>query len=210
MSKVIEQLRWRYATKKFDADKRLTSQQLELIKQAFDLTATSFGLQPLKLLIVSDKEIKKELVQYSFNQQMVGDCSHLLVFCVEDTIDSAYVKNYFKKVKAARATPDEILNPYREYLIQYVEGMKPDDAREWMTKQAYLAMGNLLTVCAMEKIDACPMEGFDPKGYDRLLGLQKLGLRSVLVMPIGFRAEDDLHSGLKKVRRGVEEVIIEI
>ena len=210
MSKVIEQLRWRYATKKFDADKRLTNKQIEVIKQAFDLTATSFGLQPLKLLIVSDKAIKKELVQYSFNQQMVGDCSHLLIFCIEDTIDSAFVKNYFKQVKATRATPDEILNPYQEYLIQYVEGMKPNEAREWMTKQAYLAMGNLLTVCAMESIDACPMEGFDPVEYDRALGLGKLGLHAVLVMPIGYRAADDLHSELKKVRRGVEEVVIEI
>ncbi|WP_224491140.1 NAD(P)H-dependent oxidoreductase [Robertkochia flava] len=207
---IIEALQWRYATKKFDGNKKLSAGKLETLKEAFNLTATSFGLQPVKLLIISDQALKEELFRHSYNQQQVTDASHLLVFAVETDLDKEYINTYFNRVKDIRQTPDEILKPFRDYLESSVTGMESDHKKEWIAKQAYLAMGNLLTVCAVEKIDACPMEGFEKEGYDQVLGLREKGLTSVLAMPVGYRADDDMFAGFKKVRKQLAESIVEI
>lgn len=208
-SDIIRKLQWRYATKKFDPNKTLASEKLEILKKAFNLTATSYGLQPLKLLVISDPEIKSQLVPLSMNQLQLRDASHVLVFCTETGVNSQFIKEHFNRVEAIRNTPREILNPFETFLLDSFSEKDPGDIELWMTKQAYLAMGNLLTVCAMEGIDACPIEGFEPEKYDEFLKLKDKGLRSVLVMPVGYRAEDDIFAGFKKVRRGVADVVIE-
>lgn len=210
MSSLLEALKWRYATKKFDAKRILSDDKITVLKEAFNLTASSFGLQPVRLLIVQNQEVQDELVALSMNQQQVADASHVLVFCIEKNIDASYIEAYFKNVQETRKTPDEILKPFRDYLYSHFENETSDSITNWATKQAYLAMGNLLTACALEKIDACPMEGFDPVGYNTLLNLEDRGLSSVLVMPVGYRAEDDMFSGFKKVRKTLENAIIEI
>ncbi len=210
MSQLLKALTWRYATKKFDANRTLSDDKITIIKEAFNLTASSFGLQPVRLLVVQDQKIQDELVALSMNQQQVADASHILVFCIEKNIDTSYIEAYFKNVQETRKTPDEILKPFRDYLYSHFESETSDNITNWATKQAYLAMGNLLTVCALEKIDACPMEGFDPEGYDKIFKLEEKGLSSVLVMPIGYRAEDDMFSGFKKVRKTLQDAIIEI
>ena len=210
MSEIIEKLQWRYATKKFDSNKKLSVEQVNTIKEAFNLTATSYGLQPLKMLVIGDQDIKEALVSASMNQPQVKDASHLLVFCIESTISSEYIKAHFNRVEATRNTDRKILDDYEDFLIDSFSKKDQSEIRGWMTKQAYLAMGNLLTVCAVEGIDACPMEGFEPEKYDDLLQLKDKGLQSVLAMPIGFRAGDDMFAGMKKVRRGVSEVVIEM
>ncbi|WP_340074180.1 NAD(P)H-dependent oxidoreductase [Leptobacterium sp. I13] len=207
---VIKQLKWRYATKKFDADKPLSEAKLAVVKEAFNLTATSYGLQPIKLIIINDKTLQEKLVEYSWNQQQIADASHVLVFCIESKINESYIKEYFKRVKTIRETPEEILNPFKDNLIQHFSSKSTEDVKDWATRQAYLAMGNLLTICATEGIDACPMEGFVPEKYDAILSLASKGLESVLVMPIGYRASDDIFSNFKKVRKAISEVIIEI
>ena len=207
---IVEALEWRYATKKFDSDKTLPQDKLEVLKKAFNLTATSFGLQPVKLLIVSDPEIKNTLLEHSYGQRQVADASHLLVFAVETDLDKAYINDYFNRVKDIRQTPDEILKPFREYLENSVSSMEIREKEEWIIRQAYLAMGNLLTVSAVEKIDACPMEGFIKEKYDEVLQLESKGLKAVLAMPVGYRAEDDMFAGFKKVRKTVVESILEI
>ncbi|MBL7473326.1 NAD(P)H-dependent oxidoreductase [Robertkochia sediminum] len=207
---VLDALEWRYATKKFDADKKLPVEKIDTLKSAFNLTATSFGLQPVRLLVIGNQKIKEELVQHSFNQQQVADASHLLVFAVETDIDEKYIQSYFDRVKDIRQTPDEVLKPFRDYLETSVKTMETGIKKEWIAKQAYIAMGNLLTVCAVEQIDACPMEGFVNAEYDRVLGLEAKGLTSVLAMPVGYRAQDDMFAGFKKVRKQVEESILEI
>ena len=209
-SEIIKKLQWRYATKKFDPNKVLSDEKLEILKEAFNLTATSYGLQPLRLVVVSDPGVKEQLVPISMDQPQVKDASHVLIFCTENTVTSQFIKGHFNRVEDIRDTPREILDPFESYLLESFSDKKPEDIELWMTKQAYLAMGNLLTVCALEDIDACPMEGFDPDKYDELLQLEEKGLRSVLVMPIGYRAEDDMFADLKKVRRGVSEVVIDI
>lgn len=210
MSQIIEALQWRYATKKFDANRTLPNHKIAVLKEAFNLTASSFGLQPVRLLIIHNQEIQDKLVSLSMEQQQVADASHVLVFCIEKNIDKAYIESYFKNVQETRNTPDEILQPFRDYLYGHFEAETLDDITSWATKQAYLAMGNLLTICALEKIDACPMEGFAPEGYDTLLGLSEKGLSSVLAMPIGFRADDDMFAGFKKVRKTLKDAVIDI
>ncbi|SEK25762.1 Nitroreductase [Aquimarina amphilecti] len=205
---IIESLQWRYATKKFDNTRTLPQEKIDILTKAFNLTATSYGLQPLKLVVLKDKEIQKDLTTHSWNQQQVADASHLLIFCIEKNVGEAYITKYFDNVKTIRNTPEEILKPFKEQLIDSFENKSADEISNWASKQAYLAMGNLLTVCATEKIDACPMEGFIPEKYDELLNLSQYGLTSVLVLPIGYRAPDDMFAGLKKVRRSINETVI--
>jgi len=197
---IIESLKWRYATKKFDSKAIVSNEKVEIIKQAFNLTASSYGMQPVTLLIIKDKGIQEALVKYTKNQQQVAQASHVLVFCISK-ITNKSITDYFNRVKLIRSTPDEILNPFKDYLLDSFSKMNNEEIKNYCYKQAYLAMGNLLTVCAIEGVDACPMEGFDPDGYDEFLSLNEKGLESVLVMPIGYRANDDMFADLKKVEK---------
>jgi len=208
--KSIENLEWRYAVKKFDDKKILEKQKINIIKQAFNLTATSYGLQPIKLLIIKNKSIQRQLVDHSYNQQQILQASHLLVICIDTNLKESDVEKYFERVKEIRKTPDEIISSFREYLKTVISGKSSQDLILWAKNQAYLALGNLLTVCANEKIDSCPMEGFIPKKYDEILGLKEKNLTSVLVVPIGYRAEDDMKTHQMKVRKKIEEIVIEI
>jgi len=206
----IENLQWRYAVKKFDQHKSLTEVQINILKEAFNLTATSYGLQPVKLVVVKNKEIQQSLVPHSWNQQQVADASHLLVLCVQKELTPEDIESYFNLVKSTRNTPDEILNPFKSFLKDAINSKSKDEITSWAKNQAYIALGNLMTVAANEKIDSCPMEGFAPEKYDEILNLKSHNLASVLVMPVGFRAEDDYMKDLKKVRRKISEVVIEI
>jgi nitroreductase len=210
MNKIIEQLNWRYATKKFDINKKLSNSKIEILKKSFNLTATSFGLQTIKMLVVSNDKIKKSLVPYSYNQNQVAEASHLLVICIQKNITDTDVNDYFNNVKRLRNTPDVILDPFRKNLLKAMREKSIEERLQWSKNQAYIALGNLMTVCAIEGIDACPMEGFISEKYDELLNLDEKGLKSVLLLPIGNRAEDDMFASLKKVRKSLEETIIEI
>ena len=208
--KSIESLKWRYAVKKFNSEKKLSASQIETLKQAVNLTATSYGLQPIKLLVIQNKSIQKKLVTYSWNQSQVVDASHLLVICIPKTYDKKEIETYFNLVKKIRNTEDAILNPFKDFLTTEIESKSQSELLAWNKNQAYLALGNLLTVCAIEKIDACPMEGFIPEKYDEVLKLNKHNLTSVLVLPVGFRDDDDYMKDLKKVRKNIDDIIIEI
>ncbi|MEX2349880.1 MAG: NAD(P)H-dependent oxidoreductase [Flavobacteriaceae bacterium] len=207
---IIHDLHWRYATKKFDPSKRLSEEKINTLKESFNLTATSYGLQPIKLLIIEDAEIKKDLVPLTMHQKQVQDASHLLIFCVVTDVDAEYITNYFERVQNTRGTSKTILAPFRDILIQDFEQKDKAAIFAWAKNQAYLAMGNLLTVCALEKIDSCPIEGFEPEGYDTYLKLQEKGLRSVLVMPVGYRSDDDFFADMKKVRKDMNDTIIHL
>lgn len=207
---IIESLEWRYATKKFNETKYLTNNQLDILKNAFNLTATSYGLQPVKLVVVKNKEIQQQLVAHSWSQQQVAQASHVLVICIQENLSSEDIENYFKLVKEIRNTPDEILNPFKDFLKSSISTKSEIEIFEWMKNQAYIALGNLLNVAAAERIDTCPMEGFSPEKYDEVLDLKKHNLKSTLVLPVGFRAEDDYMKDLKKVRKNLKDVVIEI
>ncbi|CAM1347700.1 NAD(P)H-dependent oxidoreductase [Tenacibaculum insulae] len=205
----IESLQWRYAVKKFDENKSLSTAQINTLKEAFNLTATSYGLQPIKMVVIQNKEIQQQLVAHSWNQPQIAQASHVLVLCIPKEYTQKDVENYFSLVKKIRNTPDEILNPFKKMLTSSISNKTQEELTIWNKNQAYIALGNLMTVAANERIDSCPMEGFIPEKYDEILSLSKYNLTSVLVLPVGFRAEDDFMKDLKKVRKKTEEVIIE-
>lgn len=206
----IKALQWRYAVKKFDAEKILPETKIDVLKQAFNLTATSYGLQPIRLVVVKNKELQESLKEKAMNQAQLSTASHVLVICIEDKVDKDFILNYFERVKQIRETPDEILDPFKNFLVDDFGKKSAEDLTIWAKNQAYLVLGTLLTVCATEEIDACPMEGFLPEEYDELLNLKEKNLKSVLVLPVGYRAKDDIFSSFKKVRRPEEDTIINI
>lgn len=207
---VIEQLQWRYATKSFDSNKYVSEDKLNLLYQAFNLTATSYGLQPIKLIVLNNKKLQSELIEHTMNQRQIAQASHVLVFCIENNIDEEFVLEYFNRVQTIRDTSKSILKPFQDFLISEFEEKPQLEIEDWATKQAYLAMGNILTVCAIEEIDSCPMEGFDSEKYDVILGLKERGLKSVLLLPIGYRSKDDMFSNFKKVRKHISDSVIEL
>ena len=204
-----KQLQWRYATKKFDSEQKISEQKLDIIKESFNLTATSYGLQPIKLIVVSNKDIQESLVAQSWNQRQVADASHLLIFCIEKKLSAEYIKTYFERVKDIRNTPDEIIKPFQKFLIEDFEAKTIEDIQTWSTNQAYLAMGNLLTICALEEIDACPMEGIDIKVLDEEFGLREKGFTAITAISIGYRTESDFNTTDKtpKSRLPEDEII---
>jgi|TARA_B100000809_G_scaffold57862_1_gene54067 nitroreductase len=207
---IIDSLKWRYAVKKFDTNKNLSEKQIETLKEAFNLTATSYGLQPLKLVIIKNKKIQEKLVPFSWNQQQILQASHLLVICIKDNYTTKEVENYFNLVQKIRNTPDEVINPFKKFLTAEIAKKTQEELYVSNKNQAYIALGNLLTVCASQEIDSCPMEGFTPEKYDEILDLTKDNLKSVLVLPVGFRASDDYMKDLTKVRKNISDSIIEI
>jgi nitroreductase len=206
----IDKLKWRYATKKFDTLKRLSEGQIDILKNTFNLTATSYGLQPLKLIVLSNQEIKDSLLTHSYNQAQVTDCSHLLIICIKTNVDGNYVDEKFDLEKEVRNVSEETIGGFRNFLKNTINNKPEDEIENSSINQAYIALGNLMTVCAFEEIDSCPMEGFNSAKYDEILNLKELNLKSVLLLPVGFRAKDDMMSLLKKVRIPIEESVIEI
>ena len=162
------------------------------------------------MVVVKNKEIQQQLVVHSWNQPQVLQASHLLVLCIPKTYTTKDIEAYFSLVKNIRNTPDEILNPFKEMLTSSITNKSQEELTSWNKNQAYIALGNLMTVAANEQIDSCPMEGFIPEKYDEILELDKHNLTSVLVLPVGFRAEDDYMKDLQKVRKSTHDVVIEI
>ena len=210
MSKIIESLSWRYATKKFDTNKKLSENKVKTLKEAFNLTATSFGLQTISMLVISNEELKKSLIEHAYNQKQVYEASHLLVICIQNDIKDKDVNDFFDNIKVIRNTPETILESYRNYLLQSMRDKSVEERQQWSMNQAYIALGNLMTVCAVEGIDSCPMEGFNPEKYDEILNLKDKGLKSLLLLPVGYRAEDDMFATFKKVRKDINKTIIEL
>ena len=207
---IIDSLNWRYATKKFDSKRKLSKIQINLLKKAFNLTASSYGLQPVKLIVISNQKIKNSLLESSMNQQQVIQCSHLLIICIESNINKSYIESYFKRVIDIRKTNPIVLESFKESIINEFNDMSNTSIINWSINQAYLALGNLMTVCSVEGIDSCPMEGFLPKKYDEILDLKSKNLKSVLVMPVGYRSVNDQFSSFKKVRKDINDNTIEI
>ena len=207
---IINSLEWRYAVKKFDPSKKLSRAQIETLKIAFNLTATSFGLQPIKMIVINNKELQEKFIEHSYYQRQVADASHLLVLCIENDTTEDDVNAYFDLEKEIRGTSEEVISIFRNQLIEMYKNKSVEEKQLSAIYQTYIALGNLMTVCAVEKIDNCPMEGFVPEKIDKLLNLAALNLKSVLMLPVGFRAKDDIMNGMKKVRKPLEQTIIEI
>ncbi len=203
---VIEGLKWRYATKKFDNGSTISESDIDILCDAFNLTATSYGLQPIKMYVVKDKAIQMKLQNAAMNQAQVGSASHILVICIESTVDATFIDNYFELFPEK----NKGILAYKDIIQDRFSGQSAENIEQWAVNQAYIALGNLMTVCASMKIDACPMEGFVPSEVDEILNLGQEGVSSVLLLPIGYRDENDKSAVRSKVRRPINEIIKKI
>lgn len=204
---ILESLQWRYATKKFDSSVKIEDEKINTLVEAFNLTATSYGLQPIKLIVVKNKELQEHMQTSSFNQEQVSTASHVFVFCIQNKLDENFINSYFDRMENLRPSQKEGVNKYRNLIMDRFKDKPAQQVQLWSTKQAYIALGNLLTVCATLKIDSCPMEGFNIEQIDNLLGLKQKGLSSVLLLPIGIRHKDDATALLAKVRRPIDNMV---
>jgi nitroreductase/dihydropteridine reductase len=207
---LIDKLNWRYATKKFDETKKLNAEQLNALLDAVHLAPSSAGLQAYRIIVVENPQVKEQLREAARGQQQLTTASHVIVFAAEINLDSAYVKTYIDRIAATRGIDRANLEAFETNINHNVNRMTEDVKIVWNHKQAYIALGVLLSAAADLGIDACPMEGFEAGRFDEILGLRQLGLTTSVIAPIGFRAEDDVLSKAAKVRRPKAELFIHI
>jgi nitroreductase len=205
---LIEALEWRYACKKFDADKRISDTDLDTLLDSIQLTPSSYGLQPIKVLLIETKELREQIKPIAWNQAQVVDASHLLVFCHHTALSESYVDQHVSLMANTRNLPIEKLQGFGTHVKSSIATMDADHVNQWTGKQTYIALGQVLLSCALLKIDATPMEGFDRKALDELLDLSKDGLSASLLCPIGYRHAEDPYITLKKVRK-TKEILFE-
>lgn len=210
MESYIESLNWRYATKKFDSTKKVSEEDLNTLIEAVRLSASSYGLQPYQVLIISDRELRNKLKPASWGQSQITDASHLIVFANKTVVDEDLIDSYINKVSEIREIPKEALMGYADFMKSKLLELKDDAQAAWTFRQTYLALGNLLSAAATLKIDACPMEGFEPEKYNEILGLKDKGLNAAVLATIGYRSVADETQRYKKVRQSKEELFTHI
>lgn len=201
---IIEKLNWRYATKKFDSNYKMDESEIETVKTIIQLSPASFGLQPYKVLIITNPEIRTQLKEFSWNQSQITDSSALLVFVRNNVIDESEVDSFINNIVDTRGVTKEMLSQYEGMMKYAVSSQTDDQKKAWVEKQIYLALGNLLTSLSVYGLDSCPIEGFDKSQYDSILGLTDVS--SVVVCAIGKRDETDEHQNYKKVRKSLIEL----
>ncbi|ARS35702.1 NAD(P)H-dependent oxidoreductase [Pontibacter actiniarum] len=205
--KLIDDLKWRYATKKF-SNRKVSNEDLEKIIEAIRLSASSIGIQPYRLFIVDNPSLKKTLGEGSFNSQ-IADASHLLVFAAFDSISQESIDAYIQLIAQERETPIAELSGFKTTISSHLLAQTDYDNFVWSTKQAYIGLGTGMIAAAALKIDATPMEGFDAEKFDKLLELKKRKLKSVVLLALGYRDEEnDFFANLKKVRIPKQEFAI--
>jgi nitroreductase len=206
MNKIIEDLNWRYATKKFDSTKKISDENLETIKESLRLVPSSYGLQPLKFLFIENPSLRQQLIEKSFNQSQITDASHLLVICSLTKISEEYIDKHIQNIAQIRSVSIESISGFGNYVKKQILHLKDEYVAEWNAKQAYIALGQLLQTCANLRIDATPMEGFEKEAYNEILELEKEGLQVILVCPMGYRSQEDTNQFLTKVRHPLENL----
>lgn len=206
---LIEDLKWRYATKHFDTDKKVSDKDILTMKQAINLTATSFGLQPFRVFCITDPALKEELQTASFNQAQISECSHLFVFCAKTEISESYVDAFIQNMAETRNVQLDDLKGYGDYIKGSVNSKPEEFIAPWNIRQAYIALGSLLIAAANLRVDACPMEGFQPEVYSQMLDLESKGLTAAVVCPVGYRSPDDKTAEAAKVRLDLGELFID-
>lgn len=211
MSNLLQKLQWRYATKKMNPAKAVPEEKVERILEAIRLTATSSGLQPYEVIVVTNKELREQIKPHAWNQAQITDCSHLLVFAAWDNYTAERINMMFDLVNDERGFKNEGWEAYRQQVLATYTPRDAETNYQHAARQAYIGLGSALIAAAEEEVDCTPMEGFDPAKVDEILGLRERGLRSVIVLPLGYRQEEgDWLVKLKKVRRARKDFIIEM
>ena len=203
-------LRWRYATKKFDPSKKIPSARWEVLEEALVLAPSSFGLQPWKFFVVDDPALRSRLKTVSWNQGQITDADKLVVFAARKDFGAADVERYVASIAAARQVPLESLAQYKQMMLGSLTSRAPEALQGWVARQVYIALGVFLTAAASLGVDACPIEGIDPAGYDDILRLPGQGYTALFVAAAGFRSQDDAYARLAKVRFGRKEVVAHV
>ncbi|RNL83121.1 NAD(P)H-dependent oxidoreductase [Sinomicrobium pectinilyticum] len=207
---LTENLTWRYATKKFDPSRKISPGDLDKLREAIRLSATSYGLQLYKAFIISEPGIRKKLLPASWNQSQVTDASHLIVLCYYTEANAGHVDEYIRLRAEIQDVAVEDLKGYGDFVTQKLLEKPLHEQKEWNARQTYLVLGHLLTACAELRIDACPMEGFDPEAYDQILGLSAMGLSASVAVTIGYRSPEDSSQYQKKVRKHPKDLFVEL
>ena len=205
-SDLIDHLNWRYATKVFDATKTIPAATWKTLEEALILTPSSFGVQPWKFIVVTDKAMREKLLPHSWGQTQVTQCSHYVIFATLRKIDEAYIDSVLARTAEVRGSTIESLDGFRKMLVgTLIQGNY--GTPEWAARQAYIALGNFMTSAALLGVDTCPMEGFVPAEYDKVLGLEARGLASIVCCAAGYRSETDKYASLPKMRFPADKMI---
>src|SRR5512133_1419198 len=205
---LLQQLAWRYATKKFDPSKKVSADDWAVLEEALILTASSYRLQPWKFIVVTDPALKAKLRPASWNQSQVEDCSHLVVLTAKQDITEADVDHFIERIAEVRGATVESLAGYKGYMVcDLVNGPRHTIIHEWAARQTYIALGNLMTSAALLGVDACPFEGIEPAKYDEILDLKGTGYSTISACPLGYRAADDKYASAPKVRFEAKDVV---
>ncbi|HEX8296865.1 MAG TPA: NAD(P)H-dependent oxidoreductase [Chthoniobacteraceae bacterium] len=205
---LLAQLQWRYATKSFDPARKIPPADWAALEQALILSPSSYGMQPYRFIVITNPEVKEQLVPFSWNQKQPAECSHYVVFAARTENTEADVDRYLARIAEVRESAVDSLGGFRKMLLSdLVAGPRGKIAHEWATRQAYIALGNFMTAAALVGIDTCPMEGFVPEQYDAALGLPEQGFKSVVACAAGYRLESDKYATLPKVRMPASQLV---
>lgn len=207
---LIKNLEWRYATKKFDPEKKIGTAELDKLKKAIQLSVSSYGLQFYKVLIIEDLEIRKQLKPVSWDQNQITDASQLFVFCNYREVKTEDINAFIHLTAKTRNINYDELQGYGDFISSKLNKKTKTQQTNWLERQPYLALSTLLMACAELKIDACPMEGFETDKYNEILGLEEKGLNACVIATVGYRHESDRSQGLPKVRKPTEMLFEEI
>ncbi|MGR7814236.1 NAD(P)H-dependent oxidoreductase [Lacinutrix undariae] len=204
---LLDKLNWRYAAKAMNGEK-VSEEKIQNILEAARLAPTSSGLQPFEIFVIKNQDIKEKIRPVAWNQSMITDCSHLLVFAAWDTYTADRINHMFDLTNDIRGFKNEGWENYRQMLLSSYPQKDAEENFNHAAKQAYIAFANAVTAAAFEGVDATPIEGFEPDAVDEILGLREKGLRSAVLLPLGYRKEDaDWLVNLVKVRKPMEELV---
>ncbi|MDL5510807.1 NAD(P)H-dependent oxidoreductase [Arenibacter sp. M-2] len=210
MNSYIKNLNWRYATKKFDASKKVSQKDLDNLLEATSLSASSYGLQPYEILVIEDAALRKKLQPAAWGQSQITEASHLIVLANQSTFGEELVDDYLDNVSETRGIPSNDLQAYSDFMKSKLMPLSESAKATWTASQTYIALGNLLSAAADLKIDTCPMEGFDNAQFNEILGLKGKGLNAAVLIAVGYRSEEDKTQHYKKVRKAKENLITHI
>jgi nitroreductase len=208
VDKLIPALNWRYATKAFDSTKKLSEEQLEILLSAVQLAPTSYGLQPFKIIVISDQDVKDKLKAAAYEQVQVAQASQVFVFAIHKNYTTTHVDAYAKDIVETRGVTLEDIKGFVDTMKGTVISRTQEQLANWNARQAYISLGFLLETAALNDIDACPMEGFDNAKFDEILGLDSMNLTSVVMATVGFRSDEDKYQFAKKVRKSKEDLFV--
>lgn len=203
-------MNWRYATKKFDKNRKIDESTFNSLIETLRLSPSSYGLQPWKFIIVNNPEIREKLKEVGHGQSQITDASHFIVFANKTNIDEGLINEYLSFIAKEKGIDVESLSGFKNMIMGVISGRNNEDLKNWAGRQVYLAAGVLLTSCAVLNIDACPMEGIDTKEFDKILGLNEMNLESKMAISIGYRDISDTHMTDKKIRFPKNDIFVEL